>query len=366
MKPHLKALILAGGFATRLRPLSCTRPKILFPVLNKPLLEWTLESLARSGIKEAILAVNHQTALHIKNSKFSKSKMKITYSYDPPKKPLGTGGAIKHAEELLMSDDQFLVVNGDIFTSINYAEIVKAHEEKGAVATIALFTVKDPSRYGVAELEDNGKIKRFIEKPPPDACPSNLINAGIYVLTNEIFKYIPKGRKVSLEREIFPKLVEEGKLFGYMFNGLWTDIGKAEDYLEINKILLDKLNWEQKNVVWEKVKIEKPVFSDESVTIKDGSAIGPYVVLGKNVSVGRNVHIKNSIIFSGVSISDFSLIDGAIIGENAVVGERVKISRNCVIGDHAVIGDDVSLAEGVSICPAKEIFRDVSESKCII
>lgn len=361
----MKALILAGGFATRLRPLSCTRPKILFPVLNKPLLEWTLESLSKSGIKEAILAVNHQTAFHIKNSKFSKSEMKITYSYDPPKKPLGTGGAIKHAEELL-GDDNFLVVNGDIFTSINYAEIIKRHEEKNATATIALCTVKDPSRYGVAELEDNGKIKRFIEKPPPGASSSNLINAGIYVLSHEIFKYIQAGRKVSLEREVFPKLVEEGKLFSYEFNGLWTDIGKAEDYLEINKILLDNYYGKLKNVIKGCGQINEPVFCDESVTVEEGSIIGPYVVLGKNVNVGKNVDIKNSIIFPGVSISDDSLINGAIIGENAVIGRGVKINRNCVIGDCAVIGDGVSLAEGVSICPAKEIFRDVSESTCII
>ncbi|MEM3565583.1 MAG: NDP-sugar synthase [Candidatus Bathyarchaeia archaeon] len=361
----MKALILAGGFATRLRPLSCTRPKILFPVLNKPLLEWTLESLSKSGIKEAILAVNHQTAFHIKNSKISRNKVKIAYSYDPPKKPLGTGGAIKHAEELL-GDDNFLVVNGDIFTSINYAEIIKKHKEKDATATIALCAVKDPSRYGVAELNDNGRIKKFIEKPPPGASRSNLINAGIYVLNHEIFKYIQTGRKVSLEREVFPKLVEIGELFGFVFDDLWTDIGKAEDYLEVNKILLDSLRGKLKNVIEGHGWINEPVFCDESATIEEGSIIGPYAVLGKSVNVGRNVHIKNSIIFPGVSISDYSLVNGAIIGENVIVGKGVKIGENCVIGDCAVIGDDVSLAEGVSICPAKEVFRDVLEPKCII
>ncbi|MEM2547175.1 MAG: NDP-sugar synthase, partial [Candidatus Bathyarchaeia archaeon] len=179
-------------------------------------------------------------------------------------------------------------------------------------------------------------------------------------------KYIQPGRKVSLEREVFPKLVEEGKLFGYVFDGLWTDIGKAEDYLEINKILLDSLRGRHENVIKGDVKIKEPVFCDLSATIGEGSTIGPYAVLGKNVSVGRNAHIKNSVIFSGVSISDDSLINGAIIGENVVVGKRVKISSNCVIGDYAVIGDNVSLAEGVSICPAKEVFHDVSESKCVI
>ncbi|MEM3769559.1 MAG: NDP-sugar synthase [Candidatus Bathyarchaeia archaeon] len=361
----MKALILAGGFATRLRPLSCTRPKILFPVLNKPLLEWTLESLSKSGIKEAILAVNHQTAFHIKNSRFSKGKVKITYSYDPPKKPLGTGGAIKHAEEFIR-DDNFLVVNGDIFTSINYAEVVRKHEESGAAATIALCTVKDPSRYGVAELDDNGRIKNFIEKPPPGSSSSNLINAGIYVLSHEIFKYVQTGRKVSLEREVFPRLVEEGKLFGYVFAGLWTDIGKAEDYLEINKTLLDGLRGKLKSVMKGHWRINEPVFCDESATIEENSIIGPYAVLGKNVNVRRNVHIKNSIIFPGVFVSDNSLINGAIIGENVVVGKGVKISGNCVIGDCAIIGDNVSLTEGVSICPAKEVFQDVSEPKCIV
>ncbi|MGC8998273.1 MAG: sugar phosphate nucleotidyltransferase [Candidatus Bathyarchaeia archaeon] len=362
----MKALILAGGFATRLRPLSCTRPKILFPVLNKPLLEWTLKSLSKSGIKEAILAVNHQTAFHIKNSKYSKGKVKIAYSYDPSKKPLGTGGAIKHAEELL-EDDNFLVVNGDIFTNINYTEIIKKHEkEKGAIATIALCTVKDPSRYGVAEIENSGRIRRFIEKPPPGMSPSNLINAGIYVLSHEIFKYIPKGGKVSLEREVFPKLVDEGKLFGYVFEGLWSDIGKAEDYLEVNKILLDSFRGKKVNVIKNYGKINEPVVCDESVTIEEGSTIGPYAVLGKNVSVGKNVHVENSIIFPGVSVSDGSLINGAIIGENVTIGRGVKIRGNCVIGDYAVIGDNVSLAEGVSICPAKEVFHDVSELKCII
>ncbi len=335
-------------------------------MLNKPLLEWTIESLLKSGIKEAILAVNHQTAFYIKNSKFSKGKMKIAYSYDPPKKPLGTGGAIKHAEKLL-GDDNFLVVNGDIFTSINYAEIIKKHEEeRDAVATIALCTVKDPSRYGAAEIADDGMIRRFIEKPSPGTFSSKLINAGIYVLNNEIFKYIHGGRKVSLEREVFPKLVDEGKLFGYVFDGLWTDIGKAEDYLEVNKILLDSLHGKQGNIIKSYGKVNEPVFCDESITIEEGSTIGPYAVLGKNVCVGKNVHIKNSIIFPGVSISDDSLISGAIIGENVIIGRRVKISRNCVIGDCAVIGDNVSLAEGVSICPAKEVFRDVLESKCLV
>ncbi|MEM3823787.1 MAG: NDP-sugar synthase [Candidatus Bathyarchaeia archaeon] len=360
----MKALILAGGFATRLRPLSCTRPKIMFPVVNKPLVEWILEGLSKSDVKEAIFAVNPQTAFNLRHSKFSKSGVKTVYSCDPPKKPLGTGGPVKKAEKILGRED-FLVVNGDIFVSINYAEIVKMHKDKNATATIALHSAKDPSRYGVAELAENGRIKKFIEKPPSGASQSNLINAGIYVLSPEVFKYIPEGRKVSLEREIFPKLVEEHKLYGYLFEGLWTDIGKTEDYFEINKILLETLSKKGKNAAKCGAEINLPAVCDKSALIGEGSVIGPYAILGRNVKVGKNAYVRNSIIFDGVSIADFSWIEGAIIGENVSIGKRVKINGNCVIGDHAVVGDDVTLARGVTICPAKEVFESVKVSGCI-
>jgi NDP-sugar pyrophosphorylase family protein len=361
----LKALILAGGFGTRLRPLSCTRPKILFPILDKPLLQWTLEGLARSGISEAILAVSRQTEFYIKASKLPKCGLKIVFSCDPPKKPLGTGGPIKKAEKLLRDED-FLVVNGDIFSEVNFSEILKMHKEKEAVATIALHKAEDPSRYGVAELADGGRIKRFIEKPPAQTAPTNLINAGIYALSPEILEIIPEGRRVSLEREIFPKLVEKGELYGYMFDGLWADIGKTEDYLEINKILLHSHVKGQRFNVGNEVKVRMPVFFGKDFSAGEESIIGPYVVFGRDVKLGRNVRIKNSIIFPRVSISDFSSINGAIIGENVVIGREVKICENCVIGDYAVIGDKVSLAKGVSVCPAKEVFESISKEKCVI
>jgi mannose-1-phosphate guanylyltransferase len=362
----LKALILAGGFGTRLRPLSCTRPKILFPIVNKPLLRWTFERLVKNKIEEAILAVNLQTEVFIKQHRISKYGLHITYSRDPVKKPLGTGGPIKKAEKLLGHDAPFLVLNGDIFADVNYREILKMHEEKNGTATIALHEVKDPSRYGVAELTKENRIKRFIEKPPLEAALTNLINAGVYVLSPEVFKYIPKGRKVSLEREVFPKLAKEGKLHGCVFDGLWMDIGKPEDYLKINRILLDSLANQQRYKIGNKVKINKPVAIDKGVSIGEKSVIGPYVVLGRNVIVGENVHIQNSVILLGTVICDFSSINGAIIGENVVIGKGAKVGEGCVLGDHVKVKDDVSLARGVSICPAKEVSESVLTPKNII
>jgi mannose-1-phosphate guanylyltransferase len=361
----LKALILAGGFGTRLRPISCTRPKTLFPIVNKPLLQWTFERLAKNNITEAILAVNYQTEVYIKQHRIPKCGLQIKYSRDPLKKPLGTGGPIKKAERLIGHDSPFLVLNGDIFADVNYREILKNQEKKKAVATIALHRVEDPSRYGVAELSEDNRVKRFTEKPPKETAPTNLINAGVYVLTSKVFNYIPRGRVVSIEREVFPKLVEEGMLYGYVLDGLWMDIGKPEEYLQINEILLDSFVNQRKRKSENKVEIKNPVAFDKGISIGEKSVVGPYAVLGRNVVVGNHVHIQNSVIFPGTVISNFSSINRAIIGEGVVIGKKVKIGKGCIIGDHAKIRDNVSLIEDVSICPAKEISESVLTPKCI-
>jgi len=361
----LKALILAGGFGTRLRPLSCTRPKILFPIVNKPFLQWTFERLSKNKIEKVILAVNLQNKVLIEQSRIRKYGLKVAYSQDPLKKPLGTGGPTKKAEKLLGSDTPFLVLNGDIFTDLLYTELFKAHDDWGSTATIALHRVEDPSRYGVAEIVNDHLISRFTEKPQPEAASTNLINAGVYVLSPEIFEYIPEGRKVSLEREVFPQLARQGKLHGYIFEGLWVDIGKLEDYLKINKILLESTPYQKENNVGNDVKIMKPIAFAKRVSIKEKSVIGPYVVLGQNTTVGKNVHIQDSVIFPGTIISDSSSIDGAIIGENVVIGKGVRISEGCVLGDHVRVEDNVSLERGVSVCPAAEISQTWHEKSGI-
>ncbi|MDH5451653.1 MAG: nucleotidyltransferase family protein, partial [Candidatus Bathyarchaeota archaeon] len=160
---RLKAVILAGGFGTRLRPLSCTRPKLLFPVVNKPILDWTLERLAEIGVKEVILAVNYMAETLMQHYGSARYGMKISYSTED--RPLGTGGPVKKAEKLIGHKEPFLVLNGDILTNMNYAQLLEQHRENGAVATIALCEVDDPSRYGIVELTEEKQITRFIEKP---------------------------------------------------------------------------------------------------------------------------------------------------------------------------------------------------------
>ena len=359
----MKAVILAGGFGTRLRPLSCTRPKTLFPIVNKPLLQWIFERLAKNDVSEAILAVNHLTEFYIKQRRIPRNGLSVKYSHDPPKMPLGTAGPVKRAEKLIGHDEPFLVLNGDIFADLSYRELVKSHIKKGASATIALCEVEDPSGYGVAEVAENGRIKRFIEKPPRESAPSKLINAGVYVLSPEVLQLIPAGRAVSMEREIFPRLAEEGKLFGHRVQGCWMDIGKPEEYLEANRILLASLSKEQKHKRTSGFEVKTPVALDKSVSIGEESVIGPYAVLGKNVMVGKNVRIRDSVIFPDVRIDDSARIEGAIIGEGAVIGKNARIGKGCIIADQAKVKDGVTLEDGVAVCPAKEVTERMLKSK---
>ena len=252
-----------------------------------------------------------------------------------------------------------MVLNGDIFADLSYTEILKKHEARGNLATIALHEVEDPTRYGVAELDADCRVKRFIEKPVEGTAPTNLINAGIYVLNPKIFQYIPKGKAVSMEREIFPKLVEERELYGHVFQGLWMDIGKPEEYLQANKIRLNAFAKPQKTKSTSKFELKNPVAMDKNVHVGAKSIIGPYAILGKNVNIGKNVQIKESIILPDVKIGDSTLINGAIIGENAVIGKKARINKGCIIGDQAKIRDNVSLADGTAVCPAKEVSENI-------
>lgn len=364
----MKAVILAGGFGTRLRPLSCTRPKLLFPIGNKPLLDWTLKNLAKSKVKEVILAVNYMAEAFIHHYGNTAYQMKLHYSRETM--PLGTGGPIKKAEDLIGQKGPFVVLNGDIFTTINYAEVVKKHEKTNAAATIMLYKVEDPSRYGTVELTKNNKVVRFVEKPPKGKAPSNLVNAGIYVLEPEIFSYIPHGHRVSIERQVFPKLAAKGKLYAYEFEGLWVDIGKHEDYLRANRLLLDaeKKQFSKTMPTSKKkdVEIEKPVVVGKDVKIEEKSKIGPYAAVGDGVTLGKGVRIENSIIFPNAIVSDFTSIKGAIIGEGAILGKWVKIEDGCIVGDYAMIRDNVTFTQGVTVCPSKEVSESVLTPKCLM
>jgi len=361
----MKALILAGGFGTRLRPLSCTRPKLMFPVLNRELLDWTLERLSKSGVDRVILAVNHMADALERSFRYSRYGIEIVYSRES--RPLGTGGPIKNAEGFLIEGGEpFFVLNGDVFSDVDYGKIYSFHEGSGAKATIALYEVEDPGRFGVVELGEKGRIKRFVEKPKPGEAPSRLVNAGVYVLDPSVLDIIPHGRKVSTERKVFPALAREGSLCGYRFDGIWVDIGLPEDYFLANRMMLRHLAADEplvgKNVkVHETAKVVAPSAVGEGSTVAEDAVVGPYAVVGRGVEVGKGCRIDGSIIFQGAIVESFASIRGAIVGEDSIVGRWAKIEEGCIVGDHALIGDNVTLTKNVEICPFREVRSSILE-----
>ncbi len=361
----MKAVIIAGGFGTRLRPLSCTRPKHLFPIGGKPLLDWTLERLAKHDIDEVVLAVNYLAEAFVKHYRKTAYGMKVSYCTEP--QPLGTGGCVKNAETMIGHGEPFLLLNGDVLSKIDYAKLVTQHMRNDGMATIALHRVQDPSRYGVVELAGRNRIKRFVEKPSRSKAPSNLINAGVYVLSPGIFEYISSGRRTSIEREVFPALARDGRLFGYRLEGQWIDVGEPIDFLRGNKLLL---NSESPNGyvaesadIDEGAQIIEPTAIGERVRVGARSQIGPHVSLSEKVEVRENARISNSVVFPKAVISESSSVEGAIIGERSLIGKEVIIDSNCLIGDHVIIHDGVKLAKGVTVCPYKEVARSVRTSK---
>ena len=355
----LKTLVLAGGFGTRLRPLSCSRPKALFPVANKPLIDYTLESLSEAGVETVVLAVYYMAESLVRYLGPTKNDLGILYLRE--QRPMGTGGPIRQARDM-MNEEKFMVMNGDLLTDFDYKRLINYHDEKGGIATVALTQVEDPYRYGSVELDWEGRITRFVEKPELGKAPSNLINAGIYILEPEIYDYIPDGGKVRIETEVFPKLAEEQQLYGFESHGFWMDIGEPIDYLNANAAILAR---QRKVIKPDSVEIDPaavikgPCNFGENVKIGADSRIGPNVSLANDVQIGKGCRIENSVIFAGAVIEDYSSVKNAILGENSVLERWVKVESGSLIGDFAQIGDGVTITEGVSICPSKSIEESI-------
>ena len=362
----MKALVLAGGFGTRLRPLSCTRPKMLFPLGDLPLMDWTLKSLSQGGVDTVVMAVNYMAEALVRYLGPTKYDLGIIYSRE--QRPLGTGGPIKKAKALL-DDEPFLVYYGDVISDIDIRRLIEYHKAKNGLATIALTPVSDPSMYGAVELDWEGRITRFVEKPEKGKEPSNLINAGIYVLDPKIFDYIPEGRAVSIEREVFPVLANERNLFGFEFHGLWTDMGVPDDYLKANQIILSKYEGVKLGEgvkVDPSAKILAPTYIGPGTEIGADSLIGPNTTISDHVLIGKGCRIENSILFSGAAIGDYSSVKNAIIGEQAILERWVKIESGSLVGDYSMIRDGVTITDGVSICPSKEVSESVLERRQVM
>ncbi len=355
------AIVLAGGYATRLRPLTLTRPKALLPVLGKPILDWILEGLKSAGVVKVFMSVRYLADM-IKNRYGDGRKLGIEIEYVEEVSPLGDAGPIPLIVNKYGIKDPFLVVYSDIFSNINFSEVIKHHLNNSGLVTIVLTRVEDPSRYGVATLDDNYKVVSFIEKPQ-GAVSSNLINAGVYVFQPQALKYFPSKTPSKLAIDVIPKIVKDGELYGYIHEGLWLDIGVPKDYLEANikalKYLMPKGYISSKAELSDDVIVLQPSFIDSDVRIDKASVIGPYAVIGYKTLIGSNSRVKNSVLLNNVVLEPATHIEYSVVGEGTHIGKWVRISEGCVLGDEVVIGDEVYIAKNTVILPHKEVNESV-------
>ena len=334
----MQAVIIAGGLGTRMRPLTFTRPKPLIPLLNREMILHVLDRLPRE-IDDVILPVNYM--IDRMRQFFMENDVGRRVQIVEEKTPLGTGGALKNVENLLGT--RFLVFNGDVISSINVDEMVKRHEDSGGIATLAVWEVEDPSAFGALDLREGGRIARFVEKPKEGEAPSKLINAGVYVFERDVLRFIPDGKQVSMEREVFPKLIRKG-LYGYRFEGYWADAGTLKNYIRAMKMLLTSRGSEINLSVQikEGAKVEKPVNIGPGCTV-DGS-IGPNVSLGSECEIHRAT-IADSARFDGVTVQKDAVIKNSIIGSGCRIGPRASLT-DCMIEDGVSIKADHVITKG--------------------
>src|SRR6186997_109599 len=346
----MRAILLAGGKGTRLRPLTLHTPKPIVPIFNRPFLRYQLDLLRLvPEIDEVILSLNYQPRrIEEMFGDGSDTGLGIRYVVEPA--PLGTAGAVRYAGESLR--ESVVVFNGDVLTEIDLAAVIRLHRERKAKATIVLTPVDNPSAYGLVETDPEGNIRRFLEKPKPEEITCNTINAGIYVLEPDTFDRIPKDTPWSIERSFFPSLIERGETFlAYVDRGYWIDIGTQSKYMQVHHDIMDgrysappfhgqPSAWVSPDARVEAgVEITGPCFIDEGSVIKKGARILPYSVIGKQTHVEEGATIDGSIIWPNGWIGPDAVVKGSILGRNCHVGRSAVIESPAVLGDKTVITD---------------------------
>ncbi len=355
----MKAVILVGGKATRLQPLTSNLPKAMVPVLNTPFLEHVIRHLSRHQIKEIILALGHLSG-PIEGYFGDGSRLGVKLRYVVEHTPRGTAGGIKNVENFL--DKTFVALNGDVFTDLDITAMIDFHRQKKALVTIALTRVANPASYGLVETNVKGGVTLFREKPKPGEVTSNMINAGTYVLEPDVLAQIPPDKGVSIEREIFPRLLAQGApIYAYISSAYWLDIGTPEKYLQLHR---DLLSGQCRQYV---VDLGHAVLIGQDSNIHPSAQITGPVVIGANCFIGREAKlIGPSVIGAGSNMMEGSMLESSVIWPNAWIGPRVSV-KNSILADHcylnagsvveeAVLGDNVTVCEGCRVTPGSRIL----------
>jgi mannose-1-phosphate guanylyltransferase len=358
----MQALILAGGEGTRLRPLTTTYPKPVVPLVDRPFIGFMLDWLRSHGVDEVIMGCGHMAdgvrAVLGDGSGFG---VKLSFVEEP--RPLGTGGALKFAEDLL--DERFLMLNGDVLTDLDLTAQIAQHEATGARATLALTPVEDPSAYGLVRLTPDNEVTEFVEKPSADQIDTNNISAGAYVLERSVLELLAPGKPASIERDVFPRLVGDG-LYGYVGEGYWMDIGTPDRYLQGT---FDILEGTVHTEVAARMGSGFAAVADDVVSagriipsalVEPGCRIGAHsqvggrVVLERRVTVGEHTTVERAVVLEGATIGSGCTLSGCIVGADVTIGD------DCHVDGLSVLGKGVSLGAGNIVSNGARIFPNVS------
>ncbi len=365
----MKAIIMAGGEGSRLRPLTCDCPKPMVPLMGRPVMSYALELLRRHGIHEAAATLQYLPE-RVSDYFGDGAQMNMFMRYYVEKQPLGTAGSVKQAEDFL--DETFVVLSGDGVTDCDLSDALKMHREKGALATIVLKRVENPLEYGVVIADNEGRIRRFVEKPNWGEVFSDMVNTGIYILEPEVLRYIPTDRAYDFGRELFPLLLEKGlPIYAYEMQGYWCDIGDISAYLRAHMDAMDgciDLDMSVRpNGVYRaagaridrSAVLEGPCYIGEDAVIREGARIGACSVIGAGCVVGENASIKRSVLWDNVRVGTGAQIRGCVLLSGARMGEDSCAFEESVIGSGAVIGVRSTVLPSVKIWPRKYIGDSV-------
>ena len=307
----MKALLLAGGFGTRMRPLTLTRPKHLLPIGNVPHIQHVFDLLQRTGVNDVVLTTSY-LAEAFAQTVSDAGRRGLTLEVAHEEVALGTAGAIKNAAPLL-GEDRFMVLNADVLTDADLKKLVSFHADSGAEASIMLTQVEDPSAFGVVPTDERGRVLGFIEKPPRGQAPTDLINAGVYVMEPSVLERIPEGREHSAERALFPEMVGSGSLYAAHLDGYWMDVGTPEKYLRANRDAIDGL-----------LRGAKVVALDETAEV-DAEARLSSSCVGARCRIAPGAVVTDSVLLDGVTVERDARVTDSIVGEGVTIGAGAEV-----------------------------------------
>lgn len=374
----MKAVIMAGGEGTRLRPLTARQPKPMLPIANRPIMEHVVCLLKSHGIEDIVVTVAYLAEI-VRNHFGDGSDFGVNMVYAAEDLPLGTAGSVANAKDKLT--EPFVVISGDVLTDVNLTALINTHNTKGAIATIALKEMENPLEFGIVTQNADGSIERFLEKPTWGQVFSDAVNAGIYVLDPKVFDYIPDGRPSDFASEVFPELLQRGEpVFGHVLDGYWEDVSTVEAYLRTHYDVLDGKagveipGFRLENGVWlgEGAEIDPEAHIGSSVVIGPGTSVaagarlGSYTVLGSNVRIGECVDIERSVVHDNTYLGSSVRLRGTVLGRSVDLRRGVRCEEGVVVGDETFVGEHALISNGVRIYPSKEVEHGAVVNSSIV